>query len=128
MASEAKAVTTTPLIEKQQHEEQLVTIEQYEKMPPLFDERGTELVDELIEGEIIVSPPASFKHAVLANAVAEALRPLRDRGYMILVEGVVPVYGHKESVIAPDVVVMKADEVKKRLDETTYVDYTPVIA
>src|SRR6478672_13346399 len=56
-----------------------MSLKQFQARPPRED-GGRE---ELIEGELVVSPDPKADHAYIAEIIREALRPLLSKGYFI---------------------------------------------
>jgi Uma2 family endonuclease len=54
-----------------------ISVEEYVAMPPLGDDSS----DELIQGEIVLSPSAKPLHAKIVRRLLKLLEPLEDAGY-----------------------------------------------
>ena len=81
----------------------LMSVQEYLKLPP----REDGFTDELIEGEIVLSPNAKPLHSKVEIRVLELLIPLRKFGYEIGLE-----FGcrlGKHSLPGPDVAAIRAD-------------------
>jgi predicted N-acetyltransferase YhbS len=57
----------------------LLTLEEFIARP----ERDDSQKEELIEGELIVSPDAKVSHAYIVDQLREGLRPLRKQGFVV---------------------------------------------
>jgi Uma2 family endonuclease len=57
----------------------LLSVEEYLQLP----ERGDEPSDELIDGEIVLSPSAKPLHAKIVRRLIKLLEPLEIRGYQL---------------------------------------------
>ena len=60
----------------------LLTVEEFLERPERWDGN----YEELIEGEIYVSPNVKKRHNDVVDRMMECFRPLRDRGYVVLGE------------------------------------------
>lgn len=105
-----------------------LSIAEYEQMPPIYDADGNQLRDELLRGEVIVSPRANSWHSAVANRLSRSLQPLIAFGCEVLVEGPLPIQEDEaSSVIGPDVMVVRSDEYYGSLQKTGYVDCVPLL-
>lgn len=68
---------------------------------------------EVVEGELIVLPPPKSKHAIIAHAVARALRPLEDHGtWKVFVEAGYRLSDSPPTWIQPDVSVLSSERAR----------------
>ena len=68
---------------------------------------------EVVEGELIVLPPAKSRHALITAAVANALRPLGERGvWKVLVEAGYRLSDDPSTWIQPDVSVLSSERAR----------------
>lgn len=81
----------------------LLSIEEYLEMPP----REDGLKDELIEGEIVLSPSAKPLHARIAATLFELLQPLRSLGHARAMEFGCILGSH--SLPGPDLAAIRAE-------------------
>lgn len=82
-----------------------ITWKEFEALPD-----GDGFHREVLEGDLIVLPPAKSRHSLIANAVAEALRPLKERGIAkILLEAGYQLSDDPPTWIQPDVSVLRVD-------------------
>src|SRR5271165_5158881 len=92
-----------------------MTWQAFEQLPD-----GDGLHREVVEGELIVLPPAKSRHAKITAAVAEALRPVAERGlWKVFVEAGYRLSDNPPTWIQPDVSVLSAE----RARETSGDDY-----
>ena len=68
-------------------------------------EREDGCVEELIDGEVIVSPNAKYNHSLIVTRLVKALLPLEDQGFVVL--GEVTCYLDERSLPNPDVAVVR---------------------
>ncbi len=106
----------------------LLTIDEYAALPEQYDEHGAQLRDELIEGELILSPRASWTHAEIVERVGEALKPLERWGCRVIKQGALPIFDEKNSVLGPDVMVVPAAEWYSQLANRAYNPIRPYFA
>jgi Uma2 family endonuclease len=59
----------------------LLTVDEYLRLPP----REDEFDDELIEGEIVLSPSAKPLHAKVVHRIAKLIEPLEELGYQVAI-------------------------------------------
>jgi Uma2 family endonuclease len=82
-----------------------VTWQAFEQLPD-----GDGFHREVVEGELIILPPAKSKHSRIANAVAKALRPLdTDGAWMVFVEAGYRLSDDPPTWIQPDVSVLSRE-------------------
>lgn len=68
---------------------------------------------EVVEGELIVLPPPKSKHSLIADAVYEALRPLKERRIArVLFEAGYKLSNDPPTWIVPDVSVLRRERVQ----------------
>jgi Uma2 family endonuclease len=68
---------------------------------------------EIVEGELIVLPPAKSKHAIIKNALARALRPLEGQGaWKVFVEAGYRLSDDPPTWIQPDVSVLSDERAR----------------
>jgi Uma2 family endonuclease len=73
---------------------------------------------EVVEGELIVLPPPKSKHSLIAMAVAEALRPLKQRGVAkVLMEAGYQLSSDPPTWIQPDVSAISMERVRATSSE-----------
>ncbi len=65
-------------------------------------ERADEQREELIRGELIVSPSPKFLHTAIVNRLHKALRPLEIEGFVLVVEQSCVIRPHSQSVSMPE--------------------------
>ena len=78
-----------------------LTVEEFLARP----EREDGCVEELIDGEVIVSPNAKYNHSLIVTRLVKALLPLEDKGFVVL--GEVTCYLDERSLPNPDVAVVR---------------------
>ncbi len=87
----------------------LLTSDQFLALPEEFDEHGNRIKDELIGGEVVRMPPASWVHDLIKNQIneilGEFLRSNRQLGLRSLVEIGTQVGDHDAFI--PDVSVVQ---------------------
>lgn len=92
-----------------------ITWQAFEQLPD-----GDGFHREVVEGELIVLPPAKSRHALITNAVARALDPLAGGGaWKVLVEAGYRLSQNPPTWIQPDVSVLSSE----RARETSGDDY-----
>ena len=79
--------------------------------------------EELIEGELLVSPSPKFQHFYIVEKLREALRPLLAQGFFITNEFSC-ILG-KKSMPEPDLLVVREDRTRKLLQEDGWLTDSP---
>jgi Uma2 family endonuclease len=78
-----------------------LTVEEFLARP----EREDGCAEELIDGEVIVSPNAKYNHSLIVTRLVKALLPLEAQGFVVL--GEVACYLDERSLPNPDVAVIR---------------------
>jgi len=89
----------------------LVSVEEYLELPP----REDGLVDELIEGEILLSPNAKPLHAKLVRRLSRLLEPVETSGYELATDFGCILGGY--SLPGPDLAAIRSERWKAVEDE-----------
>lgn len=79
--------------------------------------------EELIEGELIVSPGAKFWHAAIVDRIRERLAPLKQKGY-VLANDFSCILG-KTSMPAPDLAAVSTKRANHAEDNDGWLDGSP---
>lgn len=85
-----------------------ITWQAFEQLPD-----GDGFHREVVEGDLIILPPPKSKHSLIADAVAEALRPLKERRVAkVLLEAGYKLSEDPPTWIQPDVSALSAARVR----------------
>jgi Uma2 family endonuclease len=84
-----------------------ITWQAFEQLPD-----GDGFHREVVEGELIVLPRAKSRHALRMIAIAEALLPLKQRGWIVLVEAGYKLAENPPTWIQPDVSVLSSERAR----------------
>ncbi len=97
----------------------LFTLQEFLARP----EREDSQQEELIEGELIVSPAPKPQHAHIVEELREALRPLRQLGFVVVNDFSCTLSG--VSMVSPDLAAVRNDRWQAAISADTWLENSP---